>query len=207
MRSVALIHAFALLATALGQPRSTQGPDPRGPRERVFYVKDFGAAADGRTDDGPAIRKAISTAVGCGQAAKVIFEGYKTYRVGPRSDRWEGLDVSAAEDLTIEGNGATLVIHPNARALIIHKSRRCAIRGLDIDYEPLPFTQGEVVRVDAKQGTFDVRLHDGYPDPPSQQWMQANYINVGWSAWRFGVLFHPRRPGTAWPLKVGITAG
>jgi len=158
---------------------------------------------DGKTDDGPAIRKAIRTTVACGQRAKVILEGHKTYRIGPRPDRWEGLDIDGAKDLTIEGNGGALIIHPNARAFIIHKSRRCAIRGLDIDYEPLPFTQGEVVRVDAKQGTFDVRLHDGYPDPPSQQWMQTNYINVGWSAWRFGVLFHPRRPGTAWPLKVG----
>jgi len=147
------------------------------------HVSDAGAIGDGKADDGPAIRKAIAKAVACNGPAVVRFDA-KTYRLGPWDGRWCALPVIDAEGVTLDGGGATLLVHPKNRALLLLRCRDVTVRDFRMDYDPLPFTQGDVVAVDAAGGTFDVRLHAGYPDPPSQAWMEAHYPARG--GWRHG---------------------
>ncbi len=50
---------------------------------------------------------------------------------------------------------------------------RVFLREFVIDYNPLPFTQGEVTAVET-DGWFIWRLEPGYPEPPDMEWVRAN---------------------------------
>lgn len=65
-------------------------------------------------------------------------------------------------DLTIDGGGSTFWMEDCGRAFHIMNSRGLTIRNLDIDWDPLPFTQGTVVGVDAETSCLEVRLDPAY---------------------------------------------
>ena len=166
---------------------------------KVFHVKDFGAAADGQTDDGPAIRLAIDAAISFAKPAKVVFDKKKTYRVGEYADRWCCFTLEGAKDVTLDGRGSTLVFHPGNRAFMINKCENTVIRNFSIDYDPLPYTQGDVIEIDREQGFFIVKLHDGYPEPPSQEFMKNNN-----NSWKHGAFLDAGngRHYTSWYVYV-----
>jgi len=154
----------------------------------AFRIADYGAKGDGKADDGPAIREAIAAAVACGRPAAVVFKR-RTYRVAPYPDRWCALALLDASNIRLEGNGASLLFHPRNRALLLYRCANISVRDLTITFDPLPFTQGDVVEIDREAGTFLVRLHDGYPDPPSHEWCVAAQGER--MAWRHGVFLRP----------------
>jgi len=136
-------------------------------------VHDFGAVGDGATDDGPAIRAALRAAVDAsqrdGRRKQVVrFDPGRVYYVGPWSERWHTLPIIGGRDIVVDGRGAELRISRKNMAFDILRSEAITIRNFIIDYDPLPFTQGEVETVDAESGTFTWRLEDGYPAPPQE---------------------------------------
>jgi hypothetical protein len=71
--------------------------------------------------------------------------------------------VENASDLTIDGQGATLIFTRRVQALSIYNANNLVIKDLTIDYDPLPFTQGVIVAMDPATSTFDVQIDKGYP--------------------------------------------
>lgn len=83
-----------------------------------------------------------------------------THRLPPGGWKLKGL-----KNAVIEGSGATLIAGDRAAsALQISECESLTIRNLQIDYDPLPFTQGDVVSIDPAKRSVDVKLHAGYPD-------------------------------------------
>ena len=77
--------------------------------------------------------------------------------------RLEGtIELQGLKNLEIDGTGTTLVMTRSAAVLRIKECSDITIRGLVIDYDPIPFTQGTVTRADDSTIEFDV--HDGYRD-------------------------------------------
>ena len=144
----------------------------------VFSVAKFGAVGNGATDDGPAIRKAIAAAIASGQPATVAFEP-KVYRVEPRYDRWCAFAIEDARQVTLDGHGATLLLHPDNRALLLYRCEGIVVRGFTVDFAPLPFTQGEVVAVDRAKKAIHVRIHDGFPLPDGALGRHGAFIEKG----------------------------
>ncbi|MCS2407474.1 LamG domain-containing protein [Bacteroides salyersiae] len=66
-----------------------------------------------------------------------------------------------ASDLEIIADGVTMVCETKVRALNFDQCKNITLRGLTIDYNPLTFTQGEIVEVGS--GYVDVKIHAGYP--------------------------------------------
>ena len=138
----------------------------------ILRVRDFGAVGDGATDDAPAIGKAFEAARNAGIPSTVVFEK-KTYRLGDNPAAWHRFQMDGHEYLTIDGNGATLLCGEGSLAFHFDGGRDITLRGLTFDTVKPAFTQGEVIAVDAA-GSMDVRIMDGYPEPPDEAFLTAN---------------------------------
>jgi hypothetical protein len=162
---------------------------PTFPGAEVFQVKDFGAVGDGVTDDFVAIQKAVMAAreSGCGI---VHFDGSRTYRAIGKSDFTEEtlFDLQDAKHLKIEGQGAKVVLHPPDAFALVDGAENIQIDGFKIDYDPKPYYQGMIKKIDVEAMTIDIEVPERYPVP-----------EVGKNEFRapfFGRSFIPDAPGT-----------
>jgi len=164
----------------------------------TFNVSTFGATGDGIHDDGPAIRKAIAAAIQAGPGSCVRLES-RRYRLkeSPRSNYQ--FELANAKGITIEGNGARLINTPTNNLVQLRACQDVTVRGLVIDYDPLPFTQGTIVKVDAAQGTFDLALHPDYPLPPSDTWVKQR---LGREGWQWGSVIDPQERHRRWDVQM-----
>jgi len=144
----------------------------------TLRVSDFGAIGDGKHDDGPAIRKAIQAATEAGEPVTIRLDP-KTYRIAPRDDRWCAFAIEDARDITLDGRGATLLFHPGNRAFLIYRSEGIILRNFVVDFDPLPFTQGDVVAIDKARKEIHVRIHDGFPLPDMTPGRHGAFIEKG----------------------------
>lgn len=143
---------------------------PPAPKNGKFFVRDYGAVPSTSQDMGPAIRAALSAATAWvasangNRTARVIFEP-GVYRVGAMTTgNWYAVEISDARRLSLEGNGAELLItDPHVGILAISRSEDIRVRDFVFDYELPPFTQGTIATIDLTAGTFDLALMNGYP--------------------------------------------
>jgi hypothetical protein len=95
---------------------------------------------------------------------RAIRSGQSEVRLPPGrqvSDR--ALRVVDAKNLTIRATGTRLVLaNPVSAGVVVRRSTNVRIIGLAIDYDPLPFTQGRIIRADPGAGAYDIRLDRGY---------------------------------------------
>ena len=161
---------------------------PTFPGAGVLHVKDFGAVGDGKTDDFAAIQKAVAAAreSGCGI---VRFDGSLTYRVIGKTDFTEEslFDLTGAKHLKVEGRGATIVLHPPDAFALVDGAENIQIDGFKIDYDPKPYFQGMIRKIDVEAMTIDIEVPERYPVP-----------EIGKNEFRapfFGRSFIPDAPG------------
>jgi hypothetical protein len=173
----------APLQTARGNPSAAT----------VLRVADFGALGDGVRDDGPAIIAAFKAAKEDGVPSTVVFEK-KTYRLGDNPAAWHCFQMVGHEDLVIDGGGATLLCPEGNLAFHFEGGRNITLRNLTFDTIQPAFTQGEVVAVDGS-GALDVRIMEGYPEPPVESFLKANGHQAHGGGGRHMIVFE--KGGTA----------
>ena len=66
-------------------------------------------------------------------------------------------------DIEIDATGAEMVCTETTRALRINNCTNVTLRGLTIDYDPLPYTQGRIVSLSQDNTVHDIELFEGYP--------------------------------------------
>jgi hypothetical protein len=114
---------------------------------RVFEARAFGARGDGLADDRPALQSTLDAAVAAQRPAVVALEAGRTYRLGTNAQSVASLSLRGATNVTLEGNGATLLAHPAARVLTVFASEDVSLHNVILDYDPLPYTQGRILAV------------------------------------------------------------
>jgi hypothetical protein len=103
----------------------------------------------------PSVTALITGAVSAGRPLVVLPAG-----IHPLTSQ---INVTNANNLEIDGTGATLLMTIRKRiTLYVSGGNNLVIRGLTLDYDPLPFTQATVTGVTSSVINFTV--HDGYPD-------------------------------------------
>ncbi|MCY3021314.1 MAG: right-handed parallel beta-helix repeat-containing protein [Planctomycetota bacterium] len=83
------------------------------------------------------------------------------YRVTPK--RQQHLVLKDLQDIEIVADGVEMVCTETTRALTVSNCRNVTVRGLAIDYDPLPFTQGRIVKLSDDRKIHEVELFEGYP--------------------------------------------
>ncbi|MEM1026516.1 MAG: right-handed parallel beta-helix repeat-containing protein [Planctomycetota bacterium] len=99
----------------------------------------------------------IADAVASGESRIIIPPGQ--YRVTPQNR--EHLRLEGLRDVEIVAEGVEMICTQTTRAITIKDCADLTIRGLTIDYDPLPFTQGRIVATDSDTLTFEIIA--GYP--------------------------------------------
>lgn len=83
------------------------------------------------------------------------------YRVTPRNR--EHLALRGRKDVTVIADGVEMICTETTRALTITRCTNITVRGLVIDYDPLPFTQGRITGFSADKKVHEIELFEGYP--------------------------------------------
>lgn len=140
---------------------------------RTFSPEEFGAVGDGIHDDSPALLKALAAMRAVDGPVRLVFSE-KTYRLGKQDVSDAQFDLSGMENIEVDGQGATLIIHPVHGVARFFNSRNITFKNFVIQHDPLPFMQGTIISANKADGSFLWEIQDGFPLPPSEQWMKKN---------------------------------
>ncbi len=110
------------------------------------------------------LRQIVSDAIAAKATRLVIPPG--EYRGAPEKGGRIHLAIRSVSDLEIVADGVTMICTQTTRAIDIRDCSNLTLRGLTVDYDPLPFTQGEIVTVNPAENWLDVKIHAGYPVEP-----------------------------------------
>lgn len=83
------------------------------------------------------------------------------YRVAPKNR--QHLALRNLKDVQIIAEGVEMICTETTRALTLTRCTNVTVRGLVIDYDPLPYTQGRITAISADQQVYNIELFDGYP--------------------------------------------
>ena len=110
-----------------------------------------------RTED---LRALIAAELAAGNKRIVIPHG--RYRV--RAERGSHLLFSELTDVEIIAENVELVCTSTVRALFFDSCSNVTLRGLTVDYDPLPFTQGKIIAMAPDKSWIDFEVAEGYPE-------------------------------------------
>lgn len=128
-----------------------------------LLATDFGLVADGKTDDGPAIRKLLAHADSLGKPTRLIFPSDREIYVGTGSGRYVFL-LDNIDGLRIEGQGSTFLLASDLRFLHATDCEDLTVSHVDVDFIDPPTTPGTITKVDVKSKFIEVRLDESAMD-------------------------------------------
>ncbi|MCA9247979.1 MAG: right-handed parallel beta-helix repeat-containing protein [Planctomycetales bacterium] len=112
---------------------------------------------------GRSIQQQIDDAIAAGESSVTIDPG--TYFIHPENERGAHIEIRRQDDFEIDAAGVALIAGGGGAGLKIVKSDHVTVRGLSIDYDPLPFTQGTIVDQAGDGSWAIVEIDAGYPMP------------------------------------------
>ena len=129
----------------------------------------------------------INRQLAAGQTEITIPPG--RYQVTPKNR--EHLAFRNLTNVTVIADGVEMICTETTRAVTIENCTNFTLRGLTIDYDPLPFTQGRIVSISPDTMVHEIELFDGYPradtveahkyaffDPETRRLKYGNYYGL-----------------------------
>ena len=144
--------------------------------EKNFQFSDFGGIGDGKTDNSPALTRAVE-ALRTAPGATLTFEpgDYRFFSLKEKfiHERYHKI-ISGLKSNTLDGNGANLIFStPEDGGFFFRQCENVTFRNFTMDYDPLPYTQGEIVSIDAgDKFTFIFRPEQDFPFPVSRSYQK-----------------------------------
>ncbi len=112
------------------------------------------------------------------------------YRVTPRHR--QHLVLRDLKDVCIIANGVEMICTQTTRALTIENCQNLTLKGMVIDYDPLPYTQGRIVKLSENNTVHDIELFDGYARGDQVQDFKYEIFKADTRTLRFGSYFEFR---------------
>lgn len=132
----------------------------------ILNVEEFDVVGDGKTDDGPALRRLFEKASSLSRPTKIVFQKGASYYLGKEEHHAVGsMFLDRAEDVIVEGNRSLLIVDPHRRPFEVYRSENVTIRNFQIDYSPLPYTQGRITKIENNKGYLEFQVDEGFPQP------------------------------------------
>jgi hypothetical protein len=111
------------------------------------------------------VQKYVDREIQSGKRRVVIPPGrYLVKPAGAVHLRLKGLN-----DVEIVAKGVEMICTETTQALQIERCRNLTLRGLTIDYDPLPFTQGRITAMAPDKSWLEFELFEGYPENELEQ--------------------------------------
>jgi len=123
------------------------------------------------------IQDRIDAALDKKTASVTIPPGTYNESLSNRHGKRDYIRLEGVSNFTVYAKNVTLKCTTLSRAITLKACNNVAIRGLIIDYDPVPFTQGEVLQLAPMKNEhfgypwMDVQLDEGYPEPT---WHEAD---------------------------------
>lgn len=127
----------------------------------LFAAGGFALPSPGGTVNAPDfdLQGHIDREIQSGKSRIVVPPG--RYRVAPK-DRHH-LVLRGLKNLEIIADGVEMICTETTRAVTISECENVTLRGLVIDYDPLPFTQGRITGFSEDKHVHEIELFEGYP--------------------------------------------
>ncbi len=97
----------------------------------------------------------LASAIQSGAKSLIVPKGDYRFEKAPGGCH---VSIKGAQDLTIDGQGSTFWCEEQASAVVFSGCRNVSLKNLFIDWDPLPYVQGEVIGIDPAGQTVDLRL-------------------------------------------------
>jgi len=108
--------------------------------------------------------RAIRTAANLNATLQIEEGTYRFDRHPSDAGQFFHLELSGISDVTIDGNDSTIVFsNPSFGGLRFRNGENVSLRNLSFDYDPVPFTQGEITMYSESNRTITVELDGGFP--------------------------------------------
>lgn len=151
---------LALLASALAFPSCREQSSPPSAKPPEVLPRAASATVP-LVEKSENLRALLDAALATGEKQIVLPPG--RYRVTPKNR--EHLLLRGLRDRVIIADGVEMVCTETTRALTIEDCENVTLRGLTIDYDPLPYTQARIEEISEDKTTVKVRVLEGYPLP------------------------------------------
>ncbi|NQV33745.1 MAG: right-handed parallel beta-helix repeat-containing protein [Phycisphaeraceae bacterium] len=96
------------------------------------------------------------------------------------------------KDVRIMAIGVEMICTETTRALTIENCQNLTLKGMVIDYDPLPYTQGRIVKLSENNTVHDIELFGGYPEADEIQNFKYEIFKADTRTLRFGSYFEFR---------------
>lgn len=134
--------------------------------DEVIYVSSYGAIVNDGLDDSLAIITALNAAKSKAKSTnhvRLVFDP-GTYDLFPDGTDSHAIYFNNAKYVELDGTGAEIIMHnPQKGFLSMYGNQNVIVKGFEVDYNPLPFTQGVVLSVDQSAKKFTFKISDGFP--------------------------------------------
>ena len=147
------------------------------------------ANADAATEPAPAATRELPELIQrqLDQGSRRVTIPPGVYRVTPENGHH--LRLADLENVEIEAEGVEMICTETTRAITIENCNNLTIRGLSIDYDPLPFSQGRIVSISDDTLTHEIELFEDYPAADSVQANKYEIYDPQTRELRFGSYF------------------
>jgi hypothetical protein len=153
-----------------------------GPLPTEMAVWD-NATKQAQRDAGEKMLADIDAAIKRGQKNITIAKGHYRFNKLIEGKNPKHILLQNMTGITLDFSDATLWFENQATGLFLNRNSDCTVKNVTLDWDPLPYVQGQIMAIDLKNQNLHVKIDQGYDQPTD-----APLVKNSKARWR-GLIF------------------